>query len=578
MFHKIYCICLVISVVVGCNNDRDLDYSVQRTSSDKVTSASDKAASNQSQSKPDDPPTRSTAGSMTQSSRSDGSTVQAQYVWKRDMYQESDLFRGCAFPEKSDSSIRDKGSELTELFYLRSVIKEKFHWGNELTDLDPNGYLKKPANFEQHLTNMKGENGYYADFLRTSRSFSEDPIPDKYLSVLSDEELEMEKRVLNSASFGINWSISEAKEGKGLFVRYKEGRGWQFDRLKNIERGDRLISVNDTNVEILLSAGDFKTLYQLLYPIKIGSIGKFVFESRESKTIKTVNLTSFEVQNYTINDIAHVRFAGNKKVGYLIVPKLDTDAKYGGRSPEVDFNMAFDRLKNNPKVEDLIVDFRYTSFGSLDVASQLATLIAGNYTEDRVFARHKTFSNDVSSKSNKETPFIFHCLNYWFNSCAFPDNSPGLLFYVKRIFRFRHMLHLSRVYVIVSKETCGVAEAFINALLGIDFEVILIGGNTCGNPYFGSYVGKCGVKYNIPEYQVLNEKNFGGYEKGFRPSNAKHLPGIPVKGCFAEENDFSHPWRSTSDPYIAAALQYRKDGTCAPIPSDLKGSDDQSNR
>ena len=575
MFHKLYCICLVISVVAGCNDSRDVNYSTARTSSDMVTSASDSPASTQSPSKPDAPPAKSTTGTTTQSSRTDNSTVQSQYVWKRDVYPKSDLFKGCAFVENSASLIRDTESELTELFYLRSVIKEKFHWGNELTDLDPNGYLNKPANFEQHLTNMSGKKGYYADFLRTSRSFSEDPIPDKYLSVLSDEEFEMEKRILNSASFGINWSIDEAKEGKGLFVRFKEKGGGQWVILKNIERGDRLISVNDTDVENLLSSGDFETLYKLLYPEKIGTIGKFIFESRESKAIKTVNLTSFEVRNFTINDIQRVSVvAGNERVGYLIVPKLGTDAKYYLRAPEVDFNMAFDRLKNPAKVNDLIVDFRYTSFGSLDVASQLATLIAGNYTEDRVFARHKTFSSDVSSKSNNETPFIFHCLNYWFNSCAFPDNSPGLLFYVKRIFRFRHMLHLSRVYVIVSKETCGVAEAFINALLGIDFEVILIGGNTCGKPYFSSYVGKCGIKYNIPEYQVLNEKNFGGYEKGFRPSNAKHLPGIPVKGCFAEENNVIHPWRSTSDPYIAAALQYRKDGTCPPIPKDVQGNSD----
>ena len=574
MLHKVFWFFLVILVLAGCSDNRRVDHGTPSTSSVSVTSASDLPASSQPPSEHENPPAKSTASSMTQSSSSDGHTDQSQYVWKRDVYPESDLFKGCAFAEKSASSIRDTGSELTELFYLRSVIKEKFHWGNELTDLDPNGYLKKPANFEQHLTNMRGRKGYYAGFLRTSMSFSDDLISDKYLSVLSDEELEMQKRISNSASFGINWSIDQAKERKMLFVRYTEGvTGSQFDKLENIERGDRLISVNDTDVETLLSSGDFETLYKLLYPKKLGAIGKFVFESRTSKTTKTVNLTSFDVINFMINEKYYAYVDGNEKLGYLIVPRLDTELTYRGRHPEAELNVVFDDLKNLFKVKDLIVDLRYTSFGSLDVASQLATLIAGNYTDDRVFARHKASSGDVSSKSNKETPFIFHCLNYYFPTCAYPDNNADFVF-IKRIHRFRHMLHLKRVFVIVSKETCGVAEAFINALLGIDFEVILIGGNTCGKPYFGSYVGKCGIKYNIPEFQVLNEKNFGGYEKGFRPSNAKHLPGIPVKGCFAEENDFSHPWRSPSDPYIAAALQYRKDGTCPPIPKDVKGRDD----
>lgn len=510
--------------------------------------------------------TSSNSSTVSNTSTKDG-TVNSQYVWRKHIFDDSSLFKGCAFSKNSFGYTRNRGGELTELYFLRSAIKEQFFWRSELTDTRPNNYRPNITSFENYLLDMKSRNGYYTSFLSTSSSFRNKNVINKYLSVLSDEEIEKSERISASASFGINWGLNEARKSKELYVRFTESAvGVQLVFLRNISRGDKLVSVDGIDVSKLLSSGSFDKVYELLYPKKIGVVRKFVLENRRDKSKKTVFLTSYTVADFVIINQNYNVFIQKKpyNIGYLIVPRLDS----GYTEPEVELNHAFDELKNHYKVKDLIVDFRYTSKGSFEIASQLATLIAGDATTDKTFARFKPSEGDQSDARKvvrKDIPFIYHCLNFEFTSCPVVGNVPQLT-YVPLIHRFRHILHLDRVFVIVSNETCGVAEAFINGLLGIDFEVILIGGNTCGKPYVDSYIGSCGIKYNVPRFQVLNHKGFGSYEKGFRPSNAKHLDGIPVKGCFAEESNFEHFWGSLRDPFISAALQYRKDGTCPPVP------------
>lgn len=502
-----------------------------------------------------------------------GGEVNSQYVWRKDIFEDSSLFKGCAFSKNGVSSKGNKGNELTELYFLRSAVKEQFFWSSEVTDIRPNDYQKDAKSFENHVVNMKSSNGYYTNFLSTSSSFRNKYVISKYLSVLSDDEIEKNERISASASFGINWGLNEAKKSKELFVRFTEAAAGGAQRyfLQNVSRGDKLISVDGIDVSKLLSSGVSNRLYELLYPRKVGVVRKFVFENRSDKKEKTVFLRSYTVYDNVIGNIETTRFFVDKKpniIGYLIIPRLDTQKGIAERQ----LNYAFDELKGFPKIKDLIIDFRYTTKGSFEVASQLATLIAGDSTTNKIFARFKVSVSDQSDArkgAKKDVPFIWHCLDYEFPTCPNVDNSPSWISYVPLKHRFRHILNLDKVYVIVSNETCGVAEAFINGLLGIDFEVILIGGNTCGKPYVDSYIGSCGIKYNVPKFQVLNHKGFGSYEKGFRPSNAKHLDGIPVKGCFAEESNFEHSWGSLRDPFLSAALQYRKDGTCPSIPKNI---------
>lgn len=498
-----------------------------------------------------------------------------EYVWKSGVYLKSESLRACAFPENSTSSVKYKGSVLEELLHLRSAVKERFYWSDELTDIDVNSFLYEPIAFIEHLNNMTKETGYYSKLLQTSGSFNKDNVRQKYLIAGSDRQWNQRLRVSQNASYGINWLVTDDSEEKSLHVRYTEGKEHLYHAMKDIHRGDQLISVDGLLVETLVNSSDSSELYEVLFPERVGVTKKFVFRDNYQNNLKTIFLTSSNISPHLIN--RHTFFSSkDKTVGYINFSHLNLDPRFRGFIPEDLLNVVFNRFKNRFKVDDMVVDFRYTSGGSVKVASQVAFLIAGSKTKGKLFARIDTPQKlpiDKSDEYAKSMPFIDHCLRFMQPSCGAVDyervNFPGP---VK--LGFRHYLNLSRVFVIVSKDTCGAAEAFINGLLGIDFEVILIGGNTCGMPYMGSQVGTCGIKYFVPESKVSNGKNFGSYENGFRPSNASHLPGIPVKGCFAEETKIEHAIDSRKDPFIKAALQYQESGTCPPIPRDVQASED----
>lgn len=563
MFFRILLTIVCLALGTACSDNNGTNVRVELPSVDNGDNTS--SATKDSISTPGSTtqnPTVTSNASATGANKKDstGNTArQASYVWRKTIYEPSMTFDSCVFPDYSDSKTTKKGEEITELMFLRSFIKEKFIWRNEIDDIDPNTFLKSPKTFSEHLDNLKDNNGYYSSLLRSSKTFTGKNTDGKYFVVKSTEDLNSQKKADRSSSFGINWGRREVNGKKEVYIRYKEGQSAQRKTLKELWRGDRLISVDDVNVSSLLESGQDATLKRLLYPERVGTPRKFLFIDVFSQKEKTVHLTSYYPIAWVVNKHWPLS-TDNGNVGYMMIPRLDTYGEERISFPDQEFNHAISTL-NEWKVKDLIVDFRYTKEGKMEIASQLAYLIAGDFTKEKKFAYYKG-----SKKSIDPTPFINYCLNIEFNSCTYRDGSIPIVhwWYHKR--SFIHVLNLKRVFVIVTNETCNVAEVFINSLLGIEFEVILIGGNTCGRPYFGSFVGSCGIKYFVPEYQVLNNKKFGGFEKGFRPSNAEHLDGIPVKGCYVEESGIILPLPTFKDPFLAAALQYRKDGTCPAIP------------
>ena len=126
-------------------------------------------------------------------------------------------------------------------------------------------------------------------------------------------------------------------------------------------------------------------------------------------------------------------------------------------------------------------------------------------------------------------------------------------------------LNLNKVYLIVSKHSCNRAELFINALRGIDVDIVLIGETTCGSPLRKRYFHNCGISVELIDGLFYNEKGFTNYEDGFRPENSKSKAGISIPGCYVKD-DLSKSIGDVEEPMLKAALQYRKDKTCPPVP------------
>jgi hypothetical protein len=129
-------------------------------------------------------------------------------------------------------------------------------------------------------------------------------------------------------------------------------------------------------------------------------------------------------------------------------------------------------------------------------------------------------------------------------------------------------LNLSKVYVIVSGDTCSASEAIINGLRGVDVDVRLIGSTTCGKPYGFTAKDNCGISYFPIEFKGVNAKGFGDYSDGFIPG-AGALP-TNVAGCRASD-DYTKQLGDPTEGMFATVLSYRSSGACPPVASSAKG-------
>jgi hypothetical protein len=201
-------------------------------------------------------------------------------------------------------------------------------------------------------------------------------------------------------------------------------------------------------------------------------------------------------------------------------------------------------------VSDLVLDIRYNGGGYLDIASEVAYMIAGPArTSGRTFelAQFNNKYPTVNPVTHQAlVPLTFHSTTQGFSL------APGQVL---------PTLNLSRVFVLTGSDTCSASEAIMNSLQGVDVQVIQIGSTTCGKPYGFYPQDNCGVTYFSIQFQGVNAKGFGDYGNGFAPANsASNLP-VHLPGCSVGD-DLAHELGDQSESRLAAALGYRASATC----------------
>ncbi len=206
-------------------------------------------------------------------------------------------------------------------------------------------------------------------------------------------------------------------------------------------------------------------------------------------------------------------------------------------------------------ITDLFIDMRYNGGGFLDIASELAYMIAGDMPtdgrifENLVFNDKHPVTNPVTGQALSPTPF--HKLTQGF------DVASG---------QALPTLDLSRVFVLTGPGTCSASESVMNSLEGVDVEVFQIGSTTCGKPYGFYAIGNCGTTYFTIQFKGENNKGFGDYTDGFSAANQTgNEVGTIMPGCSVAD-DFTQPLGDPTEGRLAAALMYRENQTC-PMPA-----------
>ncbi|MET3136254.1 carboxyl-terminal processing protease [Undibacterium sp. GrIS 1.2] len=416
-------------------------------------------------------------------------------------------------PLNGNTPYPDKqGTLANEKTWLRSWIDETYLWYKEVpTTLNPDNYSSAIAYFNDLKTNAITASGKPKDQFHFTYTSAE-------WDALSQQSVEL--------GYGINWATSPSgTKPRKWVITYVESGSPSANA--GLRRGDQLFSVD--NVDFLNSSdsASVAALNAGLFPATAGETHQFVVTraaSNISVTLAASNVTTTPVQN--VKTIATA--TGN--VGYLTFNSHNAVS-------ELQLINAINQLKS-AGITDLVLDLRYNGGGYLNIASELAYMIAGpTATAGKTF--EQTQFND---KYLPGTPTPFYSTTQGFSA-----TSGQALPY----------LGLKKVSVLTTAGTCSASESVINSLQGIDIEVDVIGAQTCGKPYGFYPTPNCGTTYFAIQFKGVNNKGFGDYADGIPPT------------CSVAD-DFTHAIGDPAEGQLAAALSYRNNRVCPAASSGVQ--------
>ena len=294
--------------------------------------------------------------------------------------------------------------------------------------------------------------------------------------------------------------------------------------LAGLQRGDELQTIDGVDFVHAPDTASVTIINAGLFPKAQGThtLGLSRNGAPMSVSLTAVDVSTSAVQNERIIDTP------TGKVGYLTFNTHNNVAERQLVETMRRFQAA--------GISDLVLDVRYNGGGYLDVASELAYMIAGpQVTAGKTF--EQVLFND---KTRPQAPVLFHAQSQGFpapNPLAKGTPLPSL--------------GLRRVTLLTTGNTCSASEAIINGLRGVDVEVNLIGGTTCGKPYGFYPAPNCGTTYFAVQFQGVNAKGFGDFADGMAPT------------CDVTD-DYQHQLGDPSEGMLAAALRYRSSGSCTP--------------
>jgi len=411
-----------------------------------------------------------------------------------------------------------------EKTWLRSWIDELYLWYREVPSVDPAGYGTAI--------------GYFA-VLKTPATTASGKPKDQFHFTYGTAEWVALSQSGVQAGYGVLWALLAARPPRKLVVADSEPDSPAATA--NLGRGAEVLSIDGVDVE---NGSDVDTLNEGLYPSALNATHTFVVRDLGATATRTVMLTSANVMGAPVKNVKTLETASGT-VGYLTFNDHLATAEAGLVAAITELDTA--------GVTDLVLDMRYNGGGFLDIASELGYMIAGpTATDGKTF--ETSMFNDKNPTRNPVTGQPIAPTPFWDTTLGFSVAAGQALPY----------LGLARLFILTGPDTCSASESVINSLRGIDIEVVQIGSTTCGKPYGFYPRDNCGTTYFSIQFQNENQKGFGDYADGFTPGGAG-ATGVP--GCQVAD-DLTHVLGDVGEARLAAALQFRTDGTC-PAASSL---------
>ncbi|MFT4045274.1 MAG: S41 family peptidase [Solimonas sp.] len=424
----------------------------------------------------------------------------------------TDPYTGEAYPDVS-------GALDDEKYWLRTYMDEVYLWYDEVPGVDA-----RPYDVAGYGSVFAALDGYFTALLTpviTASGKYEDPFSFTYPT--ADWEALSQGGV--TVGYGMQFAVLAATPPRDVRIAYTAPDTPADDA--GIARGAIIEAIDGVDIDVNTQAG-VDTLNAGLNPGEAGEAHSFTLRDLGASSDRAVTLTADEVTSTPVQNVHSVTTADGK-VGYLLFNDHIATA-------EGELIDAIDQLQADG-ISDLVLDIRYNGGGYLDIASELAYMIAGSaQTSGKTFERLSFNDKNPLAADTSFTITPFH------------DSSQGIDASVPSGTSLPQ-LGLSRVYVLIGPGTCSASEAIINGLRGVDVDVVLIGDTSCGKPYGFFAQDNCGLSYFAIEFAGVNAKGFGDYADGFDPD------------C-AVADDFTHALGDADEALFAAALSLSGGGSC----------------
>jgi len=465
--------------------------------------------------------------------------------WQMGVFQPSASFEAkCVMPRTgidpgTNMAYPDQpGTLLDENNWLRSWTNELYLWYSEVTDQNPALFATTDAYFQ---------------VLKTTATTASGAPKDKFHFTYTTSQWEMLSQGGVQAGYGAQWVLISALPPRQILVAYTEPGSPATTAPTSLLRGAEVLQVDGIDAINDNTQAGVNTLNAGLFPVGLNEMHTFLIQDPGvGGAQRTVTMTSANITTHPVQNVGTIAVTGGN-VGYMLFNDHLATA-------EGALVTAFTTLQN-AAVTDLVLDIRYNGGGYLEVASEVAYMIAGpGPTAGQTFeltqfnSKYPT-TDPVTGMAITPLPFYTATLGL-----SPPTIGAGVAL---------PTLNLTRVFVLTGPDTCSASESIINSLRGVNVQVIQVGSTTCGKPYGFYPQDNCGITYFSIEFRGVNAMNFGDYTDGFSPMNAPAPAGVALPGCSIAD-DFTHALGDPAEARLATALNYRALGaTSCPLATGL---------
>ncbi len=452
-------------------------------------------------------------------------------TWMQGVYQPASNFAGrCAKPRAGTSDLT--GTTTDENNWLRSWTNDLYLWYDEVPDLNP-------ALYSDTL-------GYF-DLLKTTAKTVSGKDKDQFHFTYTTAEWKALSEGGESVGYGVEWAFIANTPPRRAVFAFVEPNAPAATKAANLGRGMEILTVDGVDLVNDNTQSGVNTLNAGLSPSNAGEAHTFGFRRLDGSTF-TASLTASTVISTPVPVAKVVTSPTGAKVGYILFNDHIATSEAALRE-------AVSTLKAQG-IDDLVLDIRYNGGGYLDIAAELAYMIAGpTRTSGQTFERTQFNAKYPTTDPINGGPI--RPTMFWPSAVGLPGGLPANTSFPT--------LDLSRVFVLTGSGTCSASEAIINGLRGVDVDVIQIGVTTCGKPYGFYPQDNCGTTYFSIEFKGVNAKGFGDYADGFGPANPQSTPA-QLPGCSVAD-DFTHDLGNIAENRLESALAYRDLGACVALAS-----------